>query len=412
MSIKTWHIVLIVVLQQLLNYLAWETYWLSEIGLIAVKWHTRLVFTGLFSIFMLFPLWLTAAYAKPPLRANFMLLGVSVVAGLVLIEFVLGTIGINNTYIENKCGYYQSQYGMAKESPYWVAEPGSSRDLVSPDEFSYPRSYNNLGHSGTDWPLEKDSGTLRIIALGDSFTEGDGAPADSSYPAQLQDILRSVGLKAEVFNAGICGSDPIYNLRDLKDRLHVFKPDLVLLSITENDLYFDILNRGGMERFQPDGSVQNPRPPWWEPIYAMSHVSRSVFHALGLKMDNPSSRYSQKELEALFSKVLDEITVQFKALASEHGFQPVIFTFPLGMDNRTQDHDVFASLRQIEDVVFTDLSPCYQNRFSGLGGSIYWLKDGHHNSRGYRMMAECLYDECVNAQIFTDSAAESRTAPF
>lgn len=389
-TVKVWTILLLAAVLSLLCYLAWEAYWISQIGLMAVKWHTRLVFTGLVSLLLLSPLWLAAAFARPPRQANVLLSGLSAVAGLVFLEAAMGAIGVNSTYMERKSGYYHSQYGMATDRPYWVAEPGSSRDMVSPGEFSYPRTYNNLGHSGPDWPLEKDSGTLRIIALGDSFTEGDGAPADSSYPAQLQDILRSRGVKAEVLNAGMCGSDPIYNLRDLKDRLHVFKPDMVLLAITDNDLYFDILNRGGMERFLPDGSVRSPHPPWWEPIYAMSHVSRSVFHALGLNMDNPSARYSPEELDALFSKVLDEMTDHFVSLAREHGFQPVIFTFPLGMGDSYQGRDVFAGVRQSEEMVFIDLGHCYQQRAIGIRTPLYWPKDGHHNSRGYRMMADCM----------------------
>jgi lysophospholipase L1-like esterase len=48
-------------------------------------------------------------------------------------------------------------------------------------------------------------GTLRILALGDSFTFGVGAEAGETYPARLQEILRARGLRAEVLNAGAPG---------------------------------------------------------------------------------------------------------------------------------------------------------------------------------------------------------------
>jgi lysophospholipase L1-like esterase len=48
-------------------------------------------------------------------------------------------------------------------------------------------------------------GSLRILALGDSFTFGVGAEAGETYPARLQEILRARGLRAEVLNAGVPG---------------------------------------------------------------------------------------------------------------------------------------------------------------------------------------------------------------
>jgi lysophospholipase L1-like esterase len=47
--------------------------------------------------------------------------------------------------------------------------------------------------------------TLRILALGDSFTFGVGAEAAETYPARLQEILRARGLRAEVLNGGAPG---------------------------------------------------------------------------------------------------------------------------------------------------------------------------------------------------------------
>ncbi len=51
----------------------------------------------------------------------------------------------------------------------------------------------------------RDPGTLRILALGDSFTFGVGAEAGETYPARLQEMLRARGLRAEVLNAGAPG---------------------------------------------------------------------------------------------------------------------------------------------------------------------------------------------------------------
>src|SRR4051812_6566115 len=52
----------------------------------------------------------------------------------------------------------------------------SSRFEVRKTEFTQVHSTNSEGLSGALLPLEKKRGELRIIAVGDSFTEGIGDP--------------------------------------------------------------------------------------------------------------------------------------------------------------------------------------------------------------------------------------------
>jgi len=380
-----------------LVYLMWEGYWLSRLGLMAVRWHTHIVFTGILAAFFLAPFWLAMSYALKHSCENRVLLLLSMWCAIIVMEAVLCVTGINSTYMERKGGYYQSHYSQAHVSPYWTAVPGSGRMLVSPKEFSYPRSYNALGHSGSDWVLEKDSGTVRIITLGDSFTEGDGAPADSSYPAQLERLLIERGIRAEVLNAGMCGSDPFFNLKDLEERLMAYQPDIVLQAVTDNDLLFDLIIRGGKERFLPDGSVAFSKAPWWEPFYAMSHVARIFFHAAGRNIDSPSSLYSKDILSEKVNIHLDEIATRLNRLSEDNGFRSVMFTFPIDSDFITPyeaDHSAFKQrVSRFGNLSFVDLAPCYERwsvEHGSPGESLYWRNDGHHNPEGYGMMANCI----------------------
>ena len=47
--------------------------------------------------------------------------------------------------------------------------------------------------------------TVRIVAMGDSLTEGMGVPMDEAYPAQLERKLQAAGYDVSVVNAGISG---------------------------------------------------------------------------------------------------------------------------------------------------------------------------------------------------------------
>jgi hypothetical protein len=115
-------------------------------------------------------------------------------------------------------------------------------------------------------------GRKRILALGDSFTEGDGAPFDSSYVALMRGYA---GDSYEIMNAGTCGCDPFNNFMNLRDRLLIFQPDVIIQSISSSDMNCDILVRGGLERGITDYS------PWWEPLYEVNYTSRIFFRAFG-----------------------------------------------------------------------------------------------------------------------------------
>ncbi|MGY9107836.1 MAG: SGNH/GDSL hydrolase family protein, partial [Alphaproteobacteria bacterium] len=46
---------------------------------------------------------------------------------------------------------------------------------------------------------------IRILALGDSLTQGYGLPNGVEFPRQLQESLQAQGLNANVINAGVSG---------------------------------------------------------------------------------------------------------------------------------------------------------------------------------------------------------------
>ncbi len=55
----------------------------------------------------------------------------------------------------------------------------------------------------------------KIVAFGDSLTEGFGLPAGESYPAVLQKMLDADGYRYEVVNAGVSGETSAGGLRRL-----------------------------------------------------------------------------------------------------------------------------------------------------------------------------------------------------
>src|SRR3989338_3328401 len=59
----------------------------------------------------------------------------------------------------------------------FLLPPDTSKQMSSsiPGEFNYTYHINHFGYRGKDFSLEKSPGTLRVLAVGDSFVFGVGS---------------------------------------------------------------------------------------------------------------------------------------------------------------------------------------------------------------------------------------------
>ncbi|MFL6232768.1 MAG: SGNH/GDSL hydrolase family protein, partial [Thermoanaerobaculia bacterium] len=83
-------------------------------------------------------------------------------------------------------------------------QPGFRGTVSNQVEFDTRVAINREGLRGPEIG-PKAPGTLRVLALGDSFAFGVGAQEGETYPARLQEVLRARGVRAEVLNAGAPG---------------------------------------------------------------------------------------------------------------------------------------------------------------------------------------------------------------
>ena len=75
---------------------------------------------------------------------------------------------------------------------------------------------------------------LRILALGDSLTQGYGLPNGTEFPAQLEAALRAEGLNIGVINAGVSGDTSAGGLARLDWSL-ADHPDAAIVELGGND---------------------------------------------------------------------------------------------------------------------------------------------------------------------------------
>ena len=75
---------------------------------------------------------------------------------------------------------------------------------------------------------------IRILALGDSLTQGYGVRTGMEFPAQLERVLKAKGLNVSVTNAGVSGDTSAGGLSRLDWSLND-RPDVAIVEFGGND---------------------------------------------------------------------------------------------------------------------------------------------------------------------------------
>jgi len=379
-------------------YIVWEAYWYTLVNLAFIKWHTHLVFAFLISFLIWLPFFVF--YKINNKGKDVLLMASSIAILLFVIEVFFVVFPFKKTYLEKITGHYQSPF-IPGNNYFHVWDKMESYWLETP-EYKFFRKANSLGFADKEWSLKKTNDKIRMVTLGDSFTEGDGAPYDSIYPRLLQNIL---GEKYEVLNGGVCASDPVFNYWNLEKRLLAYRPDIVVQTISDNDVLYDFSYRGGFERFVNDSVLKYKPSPAWEPIYALSYTSRLIFDALetnphNLFYQNNNHLAAETEEKRL---ILHDCLNRYETLAAQNNFTVLIILLPWKSNIEQKKYafdfaktkELIATLPHLNAM---DLMLCYN---AAMGDSVkliekyYWKKDVHHNSEGYALMARCIAESLL-----------------
>ena len=380
-----------------LPYLVWEIYWGYKVGYACIKWHTRLMVY----VYLWIGVYLLLYYPWHQKKRLLFQIGLTAFSAAIIplmgAEAFVSYFKINETFVEKIGNGYNSFYNAQGESRYHANPPNETHWIVK-QEYRYQRPSNSLGFSDPEWPVAKKKNEKRLLALGDSFTEGDGAPYDSSYVSLLRKKFESDSL-VYIMNAGVCGSDPFINYVNYADRLAVYQPDIILQSLSSGDISVDLMVRGGFERFLPNGRVQFRKGPWWEPIYALSFLSRFYFNAIGY------NQLLMRDADILARKnELDQTTIalfaDYAALAKRNNSQLVLVLQPFlnEVNARQYTYDftaILQGLQHTDNLRIVDLLPFYTEQIKSTDTKpevYYWPIDGHHNAIGYSMMADGVYN--------------------
>ncbi len=351
-------------------------------------------FTGLFmgiSLYLLSLLLIYLFFRKSGSRLSRWFVLTSTTFLLILFTEAMLRIIMPATSGESNRGFFVSPYFIRIGKQYLHLPPSNSEKKIHSCEFNYVFHTNSLGLSDKEHPQYKAEDTV-IIGLGDSFTEGVGAPADSGWLKLTEKYMAGSGERGLHFiNAGVGGSDPVYEYRLLKERLLDYHPDLVVVTLAYD--IEDLICRGGYSRLDSTSPVRQKPEKWWIPLYGMSYIFRSFIHqftSFNHLFLNPEE-YSKARKEAVGDMIL--CCNLYKSLAFEKGFRLLFVFCPLKHEVKNGRFDdwepVMNHLQKIE-IPYVDMLAHFTA--SGMNAEnlheYYWSIDEHLNSRGYYLFAE------------------------
>jgi hypothetical protein len=166
----------------------------------------------------------------------------------------------------------------------WVHVPLAQTIWQGTGEYEVEVKINSLGLRDYERPYQKPPGTFRILALGDSLTEGLQVPLEQTFTARLEKCLAGqVNQPVEVINAGVSAYGPGDELLFFTQTGLNYDPDLVLTALYIGNDFEDMIRDidgnmiqsfGGYQFYLKEGRLEKAWLDWTDPDETVPPLER------------------------------------------------------------------------------------------------------------------------------------------
>jgi hypothetical protein len=329
------------------------------------------------------------------------------------IEILLRVSGMMKVYSEQTGFWYRSYWNHKKDSWFHVWAPNTDFKLKN-KEFTTHYVINSLGFREVEFNETKNENSIRIFCIGDSYTEGDGVDYEYSYPKQLESLIQNhcIDKKIEVLNAGVSGSDILYQQKLLTAKLYKYNPDILLFGLNSSDLS-DIIQRGGNERFQPNGSTKYKKGPWYHTIYKISHFFRFIVHYFFSIDKLFVSKKNEQKVYTETCSIIDQSILEIKDFCKKNNFKVLFFITPdvwmanlskfpqmkINNDNYSEYFNLNSDMRYLKSLNDNDVLNLWMPMLDSLQelnfSDFVWPINGHFTEKGYGFLASYLFENIM-----------------
>ncbi|HUR27335.1 MAG TPA: SGNH/GDSL hydrolase family protein [Planctomycetota bacterium] len=212
---------------------------------------------------------------------------------------------------------------------------------------------NSLGLRGAELHPKFTADEYRVLAVGDSCTFGKGVVDEDTWPRQLETLLKSAlppGKSTVVANAGVNGYSAKQYLEEIRQRVPVLKPDLIVVGYSLND--FPNETKALDENVhQGEGNLRAAIPNDMRNFlgrFAMFRWMRATYYVMNRERDFALAEAKALAVKNQGKRSADRVAREIGHLesmakiASETGAQLCVFLFPYESQVYLEKYDTSA----------------------------------------------------------------------
>jgi hypothetical protein len=118
--------------------------------------------------------------------------------------------------------------GSLRQHEHAAEKPHDHHDREQPEFLSYPQETREFSQ-------ERTPGVLRVLMLGDSFTEGWGVAFEDTFSKRIEKLFAARGTAVEAINAGVGNYNTVMEVNYFLAEGWKYHPDIVVLNYVPND---------------------------------------------------------------------------------------------------------------------------------------------------------------------------------
>lgn len=318
----------------------------------------------------------------------------------------------------------------------------SSSHIHRDAEYTVEVRTNSLGMRDREY-VPSPGPEVRILVLGDSFTEGYGVPVESCFVKVLERKLNEQGdapTRVKVFNAGVAGYSPLLEYLYLKRKGLSLLPHLVVLCYDMNDVQEDAIYSenatfdstgipltvspalvpSGRMGFFPSGRVKT-----FLNLYSYVYITLRTFVGTvvdlpGFDPNNVRGNHFLHTLDSTghrwdedFERSERYVELAFN-LCRARGIPFLLVVYPRGnqvsplewsegrkhwnLESTQYNSVIFRSLRSFADrkrIPYLDMTGAFRR---ASAGDLYFSLDDHWTVKGHKVAADTLY-QFISSQM-------------
>lgn len=331
---------------------------------------------------------------------------------------------------DHVAGNHAAMYRRGDVFPFELIPGFSGREREHEGEFDVAIDINSLGFRQPEVTRERTT-DVRMVAVGDSFTFGDGVEASEAWPLAVERAFAArSGLTTQVLNAGVPGRWMDEYYLELAERSLALDPDVVLLGFfVGNDVdgsdarehIWTRIDEKGLPlavdvpglRVEDGLRVKSKQKTRWRlPIVRDSHVAQlfydggraivEAWHPSPLAEDIVYTPEDTPESKAVVARV-ERLLLAIAELCRKHGARLLVVMIPtreqlhqeLAPDDRPRDWEKpqrhFTAFLERSGIPYLDLRPGLEAVRDEA--PLYYTFDAHWTPRGHALAAEAIAEK-------------------